>query len=67
MRILWYINSTKLKEGNMKHIKSIEFVLENCESFNIDANYFGTFLIDDIYYSIQRIASRRTLFPRIFI
>lgn len=40
----------------MKHIKSIEFVLENCESFNIDANYFGTFLIDDIRYSIQRIA-----------
>lgn len=41
----------------MKHIKSIEFVLENCESFSIDANYFGAFLIDDIRYSIQRIAS----------
>ena len=40
----------------MKHIKSIEFVFENCESFNIDANYFGAFLIDDIRYSIQRIA-----------
>ena len=40
----------------MKHIKSIEFVLENCEGFNIDANYFGAFLIDDIRYSIQRIA-----------
>ena len=40
----------------MKHIKSIEFVFENCESFNIDTNYFGAFLIDDIRYSIQRIA-----------
>lgn len=40
----------------MKHIKSIEFVLENCENFNIDTNYFGAFLIDDIRYSIQRIA-----------
>jgi hypothetical protein len=25
----------------MKHIESIEFVLENCEGFSIDANYFG--------------------------
>ena len=41
----------------MKHIKSIEFVLENCEGFNIDANYFGAFLIDDIRYSMQRISS----------
>lgn len=41
----------------MKHIESIEFVLENCEDFSIDANYFGAFLIDDIRYSIQRIAS----------
>lgn len=41
----------------MKHIESIEFVFENCECFSIDANYFGEFLIDDIHYSIQRIAS----------
>lgn len=41
----------------MKHIESIEFVLENCEGFSIDASYFGAFLIDDIHYSIQRIAS----------
>lgn len=41
----------------MKHIESIEFVLENCEGFSIDANYFGAFLIDDLHYSIQRIAS----------
>lgn len=41
----------------MKHIESIEFILENCEGFSIDANYFGAFLIDDLHYSIQRIAS----------
>lgn len=40
----------------MKHIESIEFIFENCEDFSIDANYFGKFLIDDIHYSIQRIA-----------
>lgn len=40
----------------MKSIKSIEFIFENCEHFQIDSQYFGTFSIDNIKTSINRIA-----------
>jgi hypothetical protein len=41
---------------DMKDIKSIEFIFENCECFTIDAKYFGVFEMSDIQTKIGRIA-----------
>lgn len=40
----------------MKDIKSIEFVFENCEAFEVEAKYFAGFQLEDIRTSIARIA-----------
>ena len=40
----------------MKNIEKVEFVFENCESFEIDAKYFGQFHVENIYSAINRIA-----------
>lgn len=40
----------------MKHVKLVEFVFENCESFEIESKYFGGFQMDNITTSIARIA-----------
>ena len=40
----------------MEDVKSIEVVFENCESFEIEAKYFGGVQFEDIRTSIARIA-----------
>ena len=40
----------------MKHLKSVEFVFENTEFFEIDEKYFGTFHISKLERCINRIA-----------
>lgn len=40
----------------MKDVKCIEFVFENCESFEIEAKYFGGVQFEEIKTSIARIA-----------
>jgi hypothetical protein len=40
----------------MKHVRSIEFVFENCEYFEIESKYFGGVQFEDIRCSIARIA-----------
>lgn len=40
----------------MKNIKSVELILENCETIEIEAKYFGMFKMDDIRTGIYRIA-----------
>ena len=37
-------------------IKSVEFILENCEMITIDGKYIGNFYLGDVSYSINRIA-----------
>ncbi len=37
-------------------IKSVDFILENCEVITIDGKYIGDFLIDDVQTRISRIA-----------
>lgn len=41
---------------NMKDIKSVEFIFENCEAFNVEAKCFGVLEISDIQTKIGRIA-----------
>ena len=40
----------------MQNIKSIEFVFENCEGFEIDAKYFGIVAMDSIRTVVARVA-----------
>ena len=37
-------------------LRSIEFILENCDSIVVDGKYIGEFIVDDIKTSISRIA-----------
>lgn len=37
-------------------LKSITFILENCDYITIDGKYIGDFLVEDIHTSIRRIA-----------
>lgn len=40
----------------MKEVKSITLVLENCETIKLDRKHIGSFLVDNIKYSISRMA-----------
>ena len=37
-------------------LKTVTFVLENCEMITMDGKYIGDFLVDDIHSNITRIA-----------
>lgn len=40
----------------MNRVKKVEFIFENCESFEIESKYFGGFQVSDITTSVFRIA-----------
>ena len=40
----------------MKNVKSVNFVLENCEVINIEAKYFGQLLLEKIRTKVYRVA-----------
>ena len=50
-----------MNEFNRKCLESVEFVFENCESFEIDVKYIGRFLIDTFSRSIERVACNAVL------
>ena len=40
----------------MKDVKSIEFVFENCDNFEIEAKHFASFQLEEIKSSVFRVA-----------